>query len=204
MSADSDAGDGHGRHTRRRKSAWWKTAERYIWDNARGFLATLLVGILAALSGQIIENVKFRLNRADLRIERYQSLASELSAFAFSVELTQEFLEHNWTSLSTLKWLIPEYNNAITSLRKNEFVYRQWLSHYWGKQQVDAFNRIIDTAKKIDRTVHGLNDELEKVENDNACHPKVDESRARATAAELKPLAEELARSTAAFLDGLQ
>ena len=46
----------------------------------------------------------------------------------------------------------------------------------------------MEVARKIDRAIHSLNDELEKVENDNKNHPKVDEQRASKTAAELEPL----------------
>jgi hypothetical protein len=184
--------------------SWWQKTLDFLWQHATGFVTMTLLGILAAFSGCIVEGVKFRLNRADLRSDRYQSLATELSNFVFSVELVQEFFEANWTTLPTLKWLIPEYNTSITNLRKNEYVYLQWLHHYWGEERAEQFAEIIKVVKKIDRTIHSLNDELEKVENDNKNHPKVNEERAQKAATELKSSLKSLQEKTRDFLNDLK
>jgi hypothetical protein len=175
----------------------------YLSQHATAVVTTTLVGILTAFSGSIVEGVKFRLNRADLRIERYQTLATDISQHAFSVELVHEFFKENWTTLPTLKWLISEYNTSITTLRKKEFVYLQWLHHYWDEMHEAEFTELMNVAREIDRAIHGLNDELEKVENDNKNHPKVDKQRASKTAAELEPLVRSLREKAAVFLKNL-
>jgi len=158
---------------------------------------------LTAFSGYIVEGVKFRLNRADLRIERYQTLATDISQHTFSTELVQEFFQENWTTLPTLKWLMPDYNTSITTLRKKEFVYVQWLHQYWDEKREADFTELMQLVRDIDRTIHSLNDELEKVENDNKNHPKVDEQRARKTAADLEPLVKALRAKATTLLKNL-
>jgi hypothetical protein len=58
-------------------------------------------------------------------------------------------------------------------------------------------------ARQIDRAIHELNDELEKVENDNTNHPKVDAERASKTAAQLRPLVQSLREKASSFLRNL-
>ncbi len=175
----------------------------YLSQHAAPVLTTTLLGILTAFSGYIVEGVKFRLNRADLRIERYQTLATDISQHTFSTELVQEFFQENWTTLPTLKWLMPDYNTSITTLRKKEFVYVQWLHQYWDEKREADFTELMQLVRDIDRTIHSLNDELEKVENDNKNHPKVDEQRARKTAADLEPLVKALRAKATTLLKNL-
>ena len=181
----------------------WRRLAAYLSRHATAVVTTTLVGILTAFGGFIVEEVKFRLNRADLRIERYQTLATDIGQYTFSVELVHEFFTENCTTLPTLKWLITDYNTSITILRKKEFVYLQWLHQYWDEERGSEFAELMTVARQIDHAIHGLNDELEKVENDNKNHPKVDEERASKTAAELGPLVQSLREKAASFLRNL-
>lgn len=170
-----------------------------LQDNFTAVLVTTFVGVLTACSGYIVEWVKTSLNRANQRTERYQTLATDLSNHTFSVELQHEFLAHNWTTEPTLSGLIKEYNDSITKLRRNEYVYYQWLARYWGPDAVKEFEQIMDVVKRIDAVIHGLNDQLELV-NITKKQPKIDESRAAQAATSLKPLTVDLTQRTKAFL----
>jgi hypothetical protein len=170
-----------------------------LGENLTAVLITTVVGVLTACSGYIVEWVKTGLNRANLRTERYTTLATDLSNHVFSAELQQEFLEHNWTSEPTLKSLVDEYNTSITKLRRCEYVYYQWLSRYWGTEAMAEFEEIMKLVKQIDGVIHGLNDQFELV-GITKSQPKVDETLAKQTAAALKPLVECLTKRTKAFL----
>lgn len=181
---------------------WWRRALGVIREHLATFVTTTLVAVLAVCSGQITETVKFALNRADARSDKYNSIAVELSNFVFTVELQQEFLANDWTSLDTLKWLNGDYNTAITSLRKNEYVYLQWLGHYWDRSRVSEFQDIMKTAKDIDHMIHRLNDQYELV-NDGKSR-RVDKDRAADVAKQLEPRLKELQEKTEAFLTKLR
>ena len=180
----------------------WRKALDILREHLTTFVTTTVVAVLAVFSGQITESVKFALNRADARSDKYKSIAVELSNFVFTVELEQEFLEHDWTTLDTLKWLNGDYNTAITSLRKNEYVYLQWLGHYWDRSRVAEFQDIMKTAKGIDATIHRLNDQYELVEQRKS--QKVDKDKAAETAKQLEPRLKELQEKTEAFLTKLR
>jgi hypothetical protein len=177
---------------------WWRQLFTTLREHFTTVLVTTFAGILTIFSGYIVETIKTAVNRADLRVERYQSLSTDVSSHLFSVELLQEFFEHNWTTEPTLKDLLTEYNTSITKLRKNEYVYYQWIARYWDKSALKEFEDIMSLVKKIDHAVHGLNDEFELV-NLTKKQPKVNPERAKATAKEMKPLVEDLANKTKAF-----
>lgn len=182
----------------------WQTIQGEIQKHFITFLTMTLVGVLTVFSGSIVESVKFQLNRADLRSERYQSLSTDLSNYVFSVEIFQEFFQENWTTLEALEGIIPRYNDAITNLRKNEYVYLQWLHQYWDERKINQFTEIMEIVRQIDHKTHSLNDELGKVRDDNKNHPKVNEERAKKTSDEIKPLLESLQEKTQVFLNDLR
>ncbi len=180
---------------------WWRKILGILREHLTTFVTTTVVALLAVFSGQITETVKFALNRADARSDKYNSIAVELSNFVFTVELQQEFLANDWTTLDTLKWLNGDYNTAITSLRKNEYVYLQWLSHYWDQSRVSEFQDIMKTVKSIDTTIHSLNEQCELVTLGKS--QKIDKDRAAETARQLEPRMKELQEKTNAFLTKL-
>ena len=170
------------------------------------FMTTLVTGVLAACSGCIVEQVKFSLNKADLRTKQYEGMALEVSKFVFATELSEEFLDNNWTRKKTIEWLIGDYNAAITKLRQNEYVYMQWLAHYWSQEKVDEFKSLMVEVKAIDKIIHKLNDELDKFvdEKTAAKYERLDAARTKETAKQLKPHVKELQTKAEKFLTGLQ
>lgn len=179
-------------------------AARFVRTHLLSFVTTTAVGVLTLFSGTIVEQVKFRLNRADLRTTRYEAVARDLSSFTFAVELVEEFFRNHWTTLKTLEWLIDYYNKAVTRLRESEHVYRQWLGHYWGPEQIKRFDRIMADVRAVDAEIHKLNDELERVQSDNKNHPKVDPARSQAAAAVIAGRLPDLRGTVGEFLDDLR
>lgn len=155
------------------------------------WLVAFLIGILGLFSGRITEWVKFGLNRADLRTQQYEELATEISQYIFSAELTTEFTERNWTTKKTLTDLVTEYNTSITKLRKKEFVYAAWIQKYWDKERSAKFDVFMESVREFDKVIHSLNDEFEKV-NITGEQQKVDPQRAKEALKLLQPAATKL------------
>lgn len=122
-----------------------------------------VIALLTIFSDKIVEQVKLSVNRANLRTSHYERLSSEISFFAFASENVTEYYENGWTTKSSLEAIVPDYNNAITSLRKNEYVTFGLLHRFWEKGDVERFQRIMETVKKIDVQIHSMNAEAEAV-----------------------------------------
>jgi hypothetical protein len=166
------------------------------------WLVAFLIGILALFSGRITESVKFALNRADLRTKQYEELATEISQYIFSAELITEFVERGWTTKKTLTDLVTQYNTAITTLRKKEFVYTAWVQKYWGREQLSDFDEFMKSVVEFDKAIHSLNDEFEKV-NITGKQEKVAPKRAEEALKLMRPAAAELRKHGRAFLASL-
>jgi hypothetical protein len=87
----------------------------------------------------------------------------DLSEFIFAAELTVEFVENGWTTADSLMPMLKEYNDAITKIRKKEYVYWSWVGRYWGEDKVLEFSKIAEAIKEFDQAIHSLNDEFEQV-----------------------------------------
>lgn len=128
-------------------------------------LVTSFITLITIFSDKIFENIKFGLNRADLRISQYENLATGISDFAFEAENITEYYEYGWTTKLSLEVVAPEYNAAITNLRRKEYVVTGWLNRFWSKEDVMRYTVIMETAKKIDFQIHSLNMEAELIVN---------------------------------------
>ncbi len=122
-----------------------------------------MIAILTVFSNNIVENIKFSVNKANQRIKFYEELSSDLSEYIFIAEINIEFLEKGWTTEPSLSLNIREYNDSVTKLRKKEYVYLSWLKHFWKDKEVKLFSEIFQEIKSFDSVIHSLNDEFEKV-----------------------------------------
>jgi hypothetical protein len=178
------------------KPTWYRALLDSFREHLRVWMVAAIIGILTVFSGYITESLRSSLNRADLTATRYASFASDISGYVFVAENMAEFLEKGWTSKMTLTGLLTEYNNLTTTLRKNEYVYRAWLTRYWPEEETRDFAAFMAVVRDYDGRLHGLNDEFERVNiaNDDTKPPlvKVDPRRAEPVAAELKRLTEDL------------
>ena len=172
------------------KSAWERFWGSGLGSSLRTQTATWFVGAVIALlsvfSSHLTEGVKASINRADLRTKSYEELSKDLSEYVFVSELCQEYIEHGWTSRDDMVPLIKEYNDAITKLRKNEFVYLSWLSRYWGKAEVEVLSKVMATARKFDQQVHALNDEFEAV-NVKKSKETIDKETGKRASEDMRP-----------------
>jgi hypothetical protein len=171
------------------ENGWKRFWESGLGSSLRNQLATWFVGVLIAVltvfSSTLTERIKFSINRADLRVKSYEQLSQDLSEYVFDAEFCQESFEHNWTTKDALDDLVKGYNLAITKLRGNEYVYRSWLSRYWGKEEVKRFSDLMETVKRLDLVIHSLNDEIEAVHNKSKL--KIDGTRASDAAKTMRP-----------------
>ena len=172
------------------KGAWERFWGSGLGSSLRTQTATWFVGAVIALlsvfSSHLTEGVKASINRADLRTKSYEELSKDLSEYVFVSELCQEYIEHGWTSRDDMVPLIKEYNDAITKLRKNEFVYLSWLSRYWGKAEVEVLSKVMATARKFDQQVHALNDEFEAV-NVKKSKETIDKETGKKASEDMRP-----------------
>lgn len=159
----------------------------------------LLFGILSVFSTRIAESVKLALNRADLRTNQFEELASNVSQYIFIAELNTEFIEHDWTTKQTMTELVKEYNDSITALRKKEFVYLSWIQKYWGKNEAAQFESFMKSVLEFDLAIHSINDELEAV-NIIGSKPKIDRKRAEEALKVMKPAIENMRNQGRQFL----
>jgi len=177
-----------------------------IWTSLKSQTATWFVGFLIAIltifSSQLTESVKFGLNRADSRTQQYEELASEISEYIFYAELSVEFIENNWTEKETLEKIVGGYNQSIITLRKKEFVYLAWLHKYWGEQEVDRFEKFMETVKTFDASIHSLNDEFGDVGRGRKL--KVDPKRAEEVLKVMKPAADKMREEGRLILRSLE
>ena len=112
-----------------------------ISNNIGAWLAASIVALLTIFSDKILERIRFRLNRADLRTKYFEELATDLSTFVFFSEIFHERYQKGWTNdAADLASVAGEFNDAITVLRKKEFVYRAWVRKYWGPAAAVQFS----------------------------------------------------------------
>ena len=71
---------------------WWQGLTSSLKTQTATWLVAFLISILGLFSGKLTESIKFGLNRADLRTNQYDELATEISQYIFSAELTTKFI----------------------------------------------------------------------------------------------------------------
>ena len=180
---------------------WWQGLTASFKTQTATWLVAFLLGILGLFSGRITESIKFALNRADLRTTQYDELATEISQYIFSAELTTEFIGSSSTTKTTLTKVVTEYNTYIVTLRKKEFVYSAWVDKYWGKSQSLKFEQFMNSVREFDKAIHSINDELGKIEKGES--EQIDPKRAKEAMALMEPAAKKLREDGYAFLISL-
>jgi hypothetical protein len=130
-----------------------------IAHNVGAWLAATVVALLTVFSDKILERIRFRLNRADLRTKYFEQLAKDLSTYLFYSELFHERYQKGWADdPEDLERIGGAINGAITTLRENEYIYRAWVRKYWGEAKVEQFAEVMSTLKSVDDAIHAFND----------------------------------------------
>jgi hypothetical protein len=123
------------------------------------FLGVVLT-LLGALSGRVVEKVKFSLNRADLRIKHYEKMAVEISRFTFIIDrLVNVYFGSNWVDEEGKGAIAHEYDKVTNKVRRMEYVYRSWIRRYWPREKYDIFLFTMKTMQNIDAVLRSLNEQ---------------------------------------------
>jgi len=168
-------------------------------NQAATWFVGAVIGLLAVFSGKLTEQVKFALNREDLRAKNYEDLSTDLSEFAFNANLLAEFFDHNWTTRETMIDILKSYNDLVVKILKKDFVYRAWIKKYWGHEQQQLYSNVATLIREYDNALHSFNDEFEAV-NITKTKDKFSPERAKEAARTLHPIAEKLKTATDALL----
>src|SRR5262249_19252430 len=130
-----------------------------IAHNVGAWLAATVVALLTVFSDKILERIRFRLNRADLRTKYFEQLAKDLSTYLFYSELFHERYQKGWADdPEDLDRIGGAINGAITTLRENEYIYRAWVRKYWGEAKLEQFAEVMTALKSADDAIHAFND----------------------------------------------
>jgi hypothetical protein len=146
----------------------------------------LLGGLIAVFFTPLVEAIKLRLNKVELRTRQYEEFAKDLSTFIFEAELQHEFLSATWATTKIRNEITESYNAAITSLRGKEIVYLSWAERYWGSDHLPEFQAILNLVRQVDQAVHAFNDGQITHERLSSLHARTKELR-DATLALLAP-----------------
>jgi len=128
-------------------------------NNVGAWLAATVVGLLTIFSDKILGRIRFALNRADLRVKYFEELAVDLSTYMFFAELFHERYVRGWTDdPDDLGAVGGEVNEAVTTLRKKEYVYRSWVRRYWKADGLVRFEEVMKAIGLVETAIHAFND----------------------------------------------
>lgn len=143
------------------------------------FILTTIISIVTVFSDRLVGDIKAEINKADQRPAQQEKIAQDISVFVFTVENMIEFAAKNMTAKNELEFVVTPYNNAIDTLRKNEYVYYSSIHRYWDEPVMSQFLVFFSEVRSVDAALHKLNEEYKKV---------VSGTKVRADEAELRPL----------------
>jgi hypothetical protein len=144
-------------------SDWLAHLLRSLADQAGTWFVGIILALLGAFSGRLVETIKFSLNRADLRTKYYEQMALEISQFVFIVDrLSKVYYGSNWASAEDNDIIANEYNEVMHEISRKEYVYLSWLQHYWGKGMTDAFVVTMERIRAVDAILIRLNERGDK------------------------------------------
>jgi hypothetical protein len=151
-----------------------------ITKNVGAWLAATIVALLTIFSDKILERIRFRLNRANLRTKYFEELATDLSTYLFYSEIFHERYQKHWANnTADMDAIRGEINGAITTLRKKEYVYRAWVKRYWGSARTEPFAQVMAAVKSTDDAIHAFNDLGNEKEKTDELGKRLETLRAR-------------------------
>jgi len=146
-----------------------------IKSNLVTAIITTLVAIVTLFSDKIVGDIKFELNKADLRVSSYEKFTASISTFVFNAENVAGFYQNGTTTKTSLHLVVDPYNTSIDDIRKQEYITYGILTRFWTKDDIGRFEKMMETVKRIDLQIHALNPEAELIENGKEDHadPKI-------------------------------
>ena len=154
-----------------------------FWESTKEKLGVVLitaaVSLATVFSDRIVGSIKSEVNKADQRPAHQEAMAKDISIFIFTAENALEFLQNDETTKAQLHFVVDPYNDAVVSLRKNEYVYLAAVQRYWDKPVVKQFETFFTDVRGVDAAFHAFNDEFATVEAG---------TKAKADDAKIRPL----------------
>jgi hypothetical protein len=163
----------------------------------------LVIALLGIFSSYITESVRFSLNRADLRTQKYEEMAKEVSKYIFLTETLTDFLENNMMTRKSYELTEKAYNDAISTLREKELVYLAWINRYWGKEQSQEFEDFINSTQDFELELHKLNQE-ENLFSTDPSKKKMDVEKFKSIIISMRAKKEEIKQKGRAILIEMQ
>ena len=151
-------------------SEWLAHLSNSFVDQTATWFVGVVLALLGAFSGRLVETVKFALNRADLRTRYYEELATEISRFVFVVDRIIRVSGTDWINPEGQAAIAAEYDETLNGLSRREYVYLSWLDRYWGRAKSAAFIETMATIREID----GLLILLNSAQKDKALHDRLE------------------------------
>jgi hypothetical protein len=93
------------------------------------------------------------------------------------------------------------YNDAVTSLRRNEYVYLASIQRYWDKLTTEQYETFFADVRSVDRAFHAFNDEFGAV--DEGTKQKVDPAKTKELAPAVAAAVAKLEQSSTILLTSL-
>jgi hypothetical protein len=177
------------------------TIREKIKENFATLLITTTIALITVFSDKIVGDIKFAVNRANLRTAHYEKLAADISNYTFFAENVTEYYDQGWTTKSSLEKVVPPYNEAIVTLCKQEYVTLALLHRFWDTDNVSRFKEVMETVREIDTQIHSLNSEAEAIAT--GAKQKADPAVTKPITDKLKLLVTKLKTRINAFLSNL-
>ena len=151
---------------------WLNQVSSSFASQASTWFVGFLLAVLGVFSGRIVETIKFSLNRADLRAKYYEEMAIDVSHFVFIIDrLIRVYYQGTWASDESKSAIASEYDEVTNTLRRKEYVYRSWLSRYWGKSKAQAFDLVMGGVTAVDAELIRLNESGVEKPNESQLQP---------------------------------
>jgi hypothetical protein len=166
-------------------------------------IVTFLVAIISIPTDFVVGRLKFAMNRADQRDERYKTVSDEVSRYVFAAQTFNEFFARD-LDRATVEATIKEYNEAIVDLRTHEYAHRATISKYWPEATAKSFDALMHDIRVADAIAHEVNDPLIIYLNDpTKPAPLLRDAAVKSVAARLNPEVARLCGSAETFLFSL-
>jgi hypothetical protein len=177
------------------------TVMESLKDKLGVVIVTAAVSLATVFSDKIVGSIKSEVNKADQRPAEEQLIAMDISLFIFCAENVLEYLAKNQTTKKELEFVNPPYNDAITSLRKNEYVYLAAIQRYWDKPVVQQYETFFADVRSVDKAIHDFNDEFAAI--DAGTKQKADEAAIKSRVSAASDAVAELEKSSKLLLTTL-
>lgn len=113
-------------------------------------LAVPAIGaFLLIFIGPVVERLRVRVNAADSRAKQFEEFATDLSTFIFHAKVLCIFARQG-VDAAQMNTEIGLYGEAITVLRKKEYVYLSWAERYWTTDEYPLFRNVLQALADVD------------------------------------------------------